>query len=223
LLLNTEGTSKTYQLTSSYSNLDEVVWKSADTSIATVSSNGLVTAHADGSVMITASVNGVSVSCKVTVKTGYDETWSDWSDWTTTRIESSDTVEVKTEERSSQVLASYNMDSYCTVALNPWRRQFRNYSVNGNFGDYGLSSTYGEYHHSWTYTVGEVNAAAVIHYGEQQGGSQNGTNMGNVNGYSMLYGDAYYIFYITSENYDTVSTTYYSSRHLIRTPIEYQN
>ena len=39
----------------------------------------------------------------------------------------------------------------------------------------------------------------------------------------MLYGDAYFIFFIASENYDTVSTTYCSSRHLVKTPVQYKN
>ena len=30
-------------------------------------------------------------------------------------------------------------------------------------------------------------------------------------------------FFIASENYDTVSTTYYSSRHLVKTPVQYKN
>lgn len=223
LTLNTDGTSKTYQLTTSYSKPNDIVWKTSDSSIATVSEDGLVTALNDGSATISAIVNGASVSCEVTVKTEYTDTWSDWSDWSTNKVDSSDTVQVEQETRSSQVLVSYNMDCYCTVALNPWRRQFRNYSVNGNYGAYGLSSSYGEHHHSWTYTVAEVNAATIIYNGEQQGGSQNGTNVADVIGYSMPYGDAYYIFFITSENYDTVYTTYYKSRHLIKTPVEYQN
>jgi len=223
LTLNTVGASKTYQLTSSYKNGDDVVWKSSDSSIATVSSKGLVTALKDGSVTITATAKGVSVSCKVTVKTAYNETWSAWSDWTTNKLSSSDTVEVKTEERSSQVIASYNMDSYATRKANSTQRQFRNYSVNGQYSKYGLSSDYAEWHHSYTFSVAEVNAAKVIAPGEQQGGSQNGVNMSNVNGYSMFYGGTYYTFFITSENYETVYTTYYSSRNLIKTPVEYKN
>lgn len=223
LTLNTDGKSKTYQLTSSYSKPENVIWSSSDPSIATVSASGLVTGVKDGTATITATVDGASVSCDVTVKTAYTDTWSEWSDWSTTKVDASDTVEVKTEERGSEVVVSYNMDSYCTVALNPWRRQFRNFSVNGEYDRWGLSSTYGEYHHSWTYTVAEVNAATVIHDGEQQGGGQNGTNVSGVDGYSMLYGGDYYVFFKTSENKETVYTTYYQSRHLIKTPVEYQN
>jgi uncharacterized repeat protein (TIGR02543 family) len=223
LTLNTEGSSKTYQLAPLEENIDGIVWKSSDPSIASVSDNGLITALKDGVATITASVNGTSVSCNVTVKTAYTESWSAWSDWTTTKIEASDTVEVKTENRSSKVVVSYNMDSYTTRKANSTERQYRNFSVNGNYDAYGLSSQYGEYHNSWTYTVGEVNAATVIHHGGQQGGSQNGTNMADVDGYSMLYGGEYYIFFKTSENYDNVTTTYYSSRTLVKAPVVYTN
>ena len=222
LTLNTEGKSKSYQLTCSYPIAEDVVWKSSNVAVATVK-NGLVTAQKDGTVTITATANGVSVSCKLTVKTAYTDTWSDWSDWTATPITASETVEVKTEERSSQVLSSYNMDCYCTRKADTKKRQFRNVSIDGNFSGNGLDAGYGEHHHQWTFSAAEVQAATVIPPGGEQGGSQNGVNATGINGYSMLYGDAYFIFFITSENYDTVSTTYYSSRHLVKTPVQYKN
>jgi hypothetical protein len=200
-----------------------VVWSSSDPSIATVSASGLVTGVKDGTATITATVDGASISCKVIVKTAYSESWSGWSDWTTNKINASDTVQVQTEDRRHEVIASYNMDCYCTVALNPWRRQFRAKSVNGRYEELGLSSTYGEWHHQYTFPAAEVNAARVIHNGEQQGGNQNGTNVSGRDGYSMFFNNDYYIFFETSKNYDTITTTYYKSRHLIKTPIEYKN
>lgn len=223
LKLNTDGKSKTYQLTTSYSGEATVAWKSSDATIASVTDKGVVTGLKDGSATISATVEGVTISCIVTVKTAYNENWSDWSEWSTTKVDPSDTVEVKTEDRGTDVLVSYNMISCCTVALNPWRRQYRNFSVNGNYEDYGLYRDYGEYVYRWTYTVGEVNAARVIHKGEQQGGGQNGTNVVDADGYSLAYGPDEYIFYIESENYETVYTTYYKSRHMIKTPVEYDN
>ena len=66
LTLNTEGTNKTYQLTCSHPIAADVVWKSSNASIASVK-DGLVTAQKDGTVTITATANGATVSCKVTV------------------------------------------------------------------------------------------------------------------------------------------------------------
>ena len=46
----------------------KVTWKSAKTSIASVSENGKVTAKKPGTTTVTAKVDGTSVNCKVTVK-----------------------------------------------------------------------------------------------------------------------------------------------------------
>lgn len=222
LTLNTEGKSKSYQLTCSYPVAEDVVWKSSNVAVATVK-NGLVTAQKDGTVTITATANGVSVSCKLTVKTAYTDTWSDWSDWTATPITASEIVEVKTEDRSSQVLVSYNIDYYCTRTKDK-KRQFRNYSINP--ADYGLDTGYGQNTTQTAFgvpylvkTVDELNAVAKIQPGEWSTGSQAGQNCADVVGYSF---DGC-IFYILGENYDTVSTTYYSSRHLVKTPVQYKN
>lgn len=51
---------------------DEVVWTSDNASAATVS-NGTVTAVANGEATVTVTVEGLSASCKVTVKTGVSE------------------------------------------------------------------------------------------------------------------------------------------------------
>ncbi|MGM9681336.1 MAG: Ig-like domain-containing protein [Eubacteriales bacterium] len=47
-----------------------VTWSSGDPAIASVSASGLVTAHTVGSATITATANGVSASCTVTVRKG---------------------------------------------------------------------------------------------------------------------------------------------------------
>ncbi len=224
LTLNTEGKSKSYQLTCSYPVAEDVVWKSSNVAVATVK-NGLVTAQKDGTVTITATANGVSVSCKVTVKTAYTDTWSDWSDWTATPITASDSVEVRTEDRSNQVLVSYNIDYRCTRRNDNKKRQYRNRSV--NLSDYPeLDKGYGENSTQAAFgvpylvkTVEEMNAVARIQPGEWSTGSMAGQNCADVVGYSF---DGC-IFYILSENYDTVSTTYYSSRNLMKTPVVYNN
>ena len=121
------------------------------------------------------------------------------------------------------MLVSYNMDGYTTRKADTKKREFRNESVNGNYSAYGLDAGYGEWHQQYTYSAAEVQSATVIPPGGEQGGDQNGVNATNINGYSLLYGGVYYTFFITSENYDTVSTTYYSSCNLIKTPVVYDN
>lgn len=55
-------------LTATSSTGHKVTWKSAKTSIASVSENGKVTAKKPGTTTVTAKVDGTSVNCKVTVK-----------------------------------------------------------------------------------------------------------------------------------------------------------
>ena len=224
LLLNTDGKSKTYQLSPSDIAPEDLTWSSSNPSIATVSESGLVTGVKDGTATITATVDGASVSCKVTVKTAYTDTWSEWSGWSTTKVDASDSVEVRTEDRGTEVTVSYNINYYCTVALNPWRRQFRNYHVNpadiGNSVEYGENTTQSAFGVPYLVkTVDELNAVEKIQPWGYSTGSQAGQNCTDEVGYSF---DGC-IFYICGENKETVYTTYYQSRHLVKTPVEYQN
>ena len=68
-------------------------------------------------------------------------------------------------------------------------------------------------------TVDELNAVEKIQPWGYSTGSQAGQNCTDEVGYSF---DGC-IFYICGENKETVYTTYYQSRHLVKTPVEYQN
>lgn len=59
---------QTLKLTAKSSNKSEIVWKSSKNSVAMVDDTGTVTAIAHGTARITATVDGVSKTCKVTVK-----------------------------------------------------------------------------------------------------------------------------------------------------------
>ena len=71
LSLNTDGDDTTAVLhaTIEGSCTDSVVWKSSNIKVATIDQNGKIAAVSKGTVTFTASVNGVSASCKATVIT----------------------------------------------------------------------------------------------------------------------------------------------------------
>ena len=142
-------------------------------------------------------------------ESGYSD-WGGWSDWSTNAVSSGDLRQV--ESKTEQYVASYDMGFFSTRSTGG-QRQFRNYSVGGNYSGYGLSSAYGE-HNNWpviTVSPEELNNAAVIPPGGSQGGSQNGVNKADINGYSLPWYDGiHFIFFITNTNYG--STTYYRYR-----------
>lgn len=162
-------------------------------------------------------------------ESGYTD-WGGWSEWSTNATSAGDLrqVEMKTE----QYVENYEMSYWCTRTPS-LVRQYRNFSVNGDYSGYGVQSSYGEHHYGSLYiTPSELNAATVIPPGGKQGGSQNGVNATNQNGYALNDGYATYIYFIVNTNYgsttyyryrerSTTSTTYYRYRDRTKVPTVY--
>lgn len=207
--LSTAGNSTAFTLTAeAYPSNAEgrtIRFESSNVNVAQVDCNtGYVRAICDGSCKIVAyAENGVSASCEVIVSTQY-----------TTR---SETVPVTTYK---EVPESYNMECFVGRMAVGKVRQFFNYDISNMLASLNLDEVYGMWHHEHTFPASEVDNAARIYRGQQQGGSQNGTNACDATGYSMWYGDAYYIFFIKSINYRTEESISYQTR-TTQIPVEY--
>ena len=244
------NTSKQLNVTISPSNADDksVTWSSSNTKVATVSSNGLVKAVGEGTAVITVKTNsaGKTATCNVTVKPPYTN-YGAWSGWSTTPISSTELREVETkqelvytgwggwsgwstnsvssndlrqvETKNEQYVESYEMN-YWSTRTPSYERQFRNYSINGDYSGYGVQQSYGEHHYGSLYvTPDELNSATVIPPGGSQGGSQNGVNKTNQNGYALNDGYATYIYFIINTNYG--NATYYRYRERSQETVTY--
>lgn len=130
--------------------------------------------------------------------------YGSWSSWSTSAAYDSDTRDAESESRHT----GYNLEYYGTMTTGG-SRQYRSFSVNGNYSGYGLSSTYGEFHRTRTASVSEVNSATSVAEGSYAKCEKYpGTNKGKGTGYILAYGDGEYVFFITSNIY----TTYYRYR-----------
>ena len=126
-------------------------------------------------------------------------------------------VDTKTE--STQVLTGYNMVEYNTMGSGV--RQYRSYSVGGDYSGYGVAASYGEFHRTGTYSVDEVNNATQIAPGGRSSGSAGGINMDSRTGYVLYCGGYNVIMFIDSENYSWQDTTYYRYAERSETTIYY--
>ena len=103
-----------------------------------------------------------------------------WSDWSTTEPMKA----VGRQIESRDVTVGYNMVTYLTMTMDGIR-QYRSYSIGGNYGAYGLRPQYGEFH--YTYVAGKASIDASDTCG--QGSYVNYAN--NTAGYNMGSGTAY--------------------------------
>ena len=139
--------------------------------------------------------------------------YGSWSAWSTTPVSATNNRKVDTKTESTQVLTSYNMVEYNTMGGG--NRQYRSYSVGGDYSGYGVAASYGEFHRTGTYSVDEVNSAAQIAPGGRSSGGAAGINMDSQVGYVLYCEGHNVIMFVDSENYSTQSTTY--SRYADRT------
>ena len=145
--------------------------------------------------------------------------YGSWSAWSTTPVSATNNRKVDTKTESTQVLTSYNMVEYNTMGGG--NRQYRSYSVGGDYSGYGVAASYGEFHRTGTYSVDEVNSAAQIAPGGRSSGGAAGINMDSQVGYVLYCEGHNVIMFIESENYSTQSTTYYRYADRTETTIHY--
>ena len=138
--------------------------------------------------------------------------YGEWSDWSTTKPTGQDGREI--EEREST--AGYNMVHYLTMG-NDGRRQYRSYSVNGDYATYGLSVDYGEFSRTWYATKAEIDSADTCSEGDYVNYADNtaGYNMGSGTAYAGWNVRDCLVWFIKSE----VKQTEYRYRDAIQTEI----
>lgn len=145
------------------------------------------------------------------VEKGYSE-WGSWTSWSDSPIASSATRDVGTQTVSRSRKTGYNMVCFQTQNANsPYYREFREFSVGGNYGAYGCRTSYGEHAHARTATVDEVNSAATIAPGGYFNGTYNGYIRGNATAY-VLPGDNAIPWFIASEITENYNVTQYRYR-----------
>ena len=145
--------------------------------------------------------------------------YGSWSAWSTTPVSATNNRKVDTKTESTQVLTSYNMVEYNTMGGG--ERQYRSYSVGGNYLGYGVAASYGEFHRTGTYSIDEVNRATQIAPGGRSSGAAAGINKDSRTGYVLYCEGHNVIMFVDSENYSTQSTTYYRYADRTETTIYY--
>lgn len=93
---------------------------------------------------------------------GITEKWGPWSEWSSTPVTASSTRQVETKESTG-----YEMTVYVTQEdAAPYFRNFRDYSISGDYERYGARSSYGEKHINCQVSLEQLASAASYGPGE---------------------------------------------------------
>ena len=171
-----------------------------------------------GTVLATIILNFIPLPDSTSIPTNMPSVtpvFTDWSTWSTNVVESSATREV--ERRQRRIVISYNMVHFGTQQdTEPYYRMFRDYSIQGNYQKYHARDTYGEKHYTKKVPAWKIDSATSypadgsyikLSYG---GETYEGLQVGNSTAYN--FGDDKYVWFIQSEEYDTVTEYRYRDR-----------
>jgi len=152
-----------------------------------------------GTQTINVTYEGKTASFTVTVATpsapGTGIVWGDWSPWSTTVPASVP----NRESESRKTTIGYNMVIYITQeTASPNYRNFRSFSVNGNYAAYGLRSSYGE--HCYRLYVTKATFDSAVRYYEGAYISVGVTGYHRGIGQAYYFNDAGNIWFIESES-----------------------
>lgn len=139
--------------------------------------------------------------------------WGNWSEWSTSAPTANESRQIETRN----TVTGYNLVVYVTQDT-AGNRNFRSYSVNGNYDAYGLNAKYGENFYSRTCSKAELDAAPRYNPGDVI--AQDDSHVGGIqkgDGQSYYFNDGYGWFIaseIKSTEYryrDATATSYKTS------------
>ena len=87
--------------------------------------------------------------------------YGEWSGWSTEQPEQRAGREIDTR----RVTVGYNMVTYITRNYNV-QREYRSYSIGGNYSAYGVSAAYGEIHYTYYASKESIDAADTCSEGQ---------------------------------------------------------
>lgn len=106
----------------------------------------------------------------------FAQSYTPWTEWTTTHPGMKDGREIETRN----TVTGHNLVLFLTKNAATGAREYRSYSVNGNYGSYGLNSYYGEHHYTTYISKAAANAAdkavegAYVNYAANTAGYNKG-------------------------------------------------